>query len=329
MIFDKEMKYKVGDRLVLHSGKTVLVQKVDARHGEYHVLNADDEEDFEIIKEREVVVNLGGYDNVMEMAVNENIEEAQKEQEAEELAVAETPAADEDDDEDEEEVARLKALYNQLEEEAQKNAEKAKNIVEDATKEADLIAGVVAADEELLRAEKEVAEAEAAMAELELAMLDPELSVDEALESLDKEMAEAEEAVAVLNVEKPEEKAEEVAEEPVEVVEEKTVEEEPIIEEIILSEVGSEEPVEEKVEETVEPEPVAEAEPEVAVDPEAERIAALHELYNSIPQVKCESLPGLSLKEDKLLRYSGWKEKSYAYGKGRRKKSLMKGWKQS
>ena len=316
MIFDKEMKYKVGDRLVLHSGKTVLVQKVDARHGEYHVLNADDEEDFEIIKEREVVVNLGGYDNVMEMAVNENIEEAQKEQEAEELAVAETPAADEDDDEDEEEVARLKALYNQLEEEAQKNAEKAKNIVEDATKEADLIAGVVAADEELLRAEKEVAEAEAAMAELELAMLDPELSVDDALESLDKEMAEAEEAVAVLNAEKPEEKAEEVAEEP-------------IIEEIILSEVGSEEPVEEKVEETVEPEPVAETEPEVAVDPEAERIAALHELYNSIPQVKCESLPGLSLKEDKLLRYSGWKEKSYAYGKGRRKKSLMKGWKQS
>ena len=368
MIFDQEMKYKVGDKLVLHSGKTVLVQKVDARHGEYHVLNIDDDEDFEIVKEREVVVNLGGYDNVMEMAVNESIEEAKKEDEPAEPLAEEGLGAD-DDDEDEEEVARLKALYNQLEEDAQKNAEKAKNIVLDAEKEADLIAEVVAADEELLRAQKEMAEAEAAIAELELAMLDPNKDIDEAVASLEKEIAEAEEAVSDIN--KQEETIEEpVKEEPVEEepaaedieesvkeepVKEETVEEavreesdeeavkeepvketakdepqkepeESIIEEIILSEI-KEEPVPEKAEpvpEKAEP-AFEEAKPEEKEDP----MAALRELYNSVPQVKCEALQKMTLMDDQLLRYSGWKEKSYAYGKNRRKRTLMKGWKQS
>ncbi len=370
MIFDQEMKYKVGDKLVLHSGKTVLVQKVDARHGEYHVLNIDDDEDFEIVKEREVVVNLGGYDNVMEMAVNESIEEAKKEDEPAEPLAEEGLGAD-DDDEDEEEVARLKALYNQLEEDAQKNAEKAKNIVLDAEKEADLIAEVVAADEELLRAQKEMAEAEAAIAELELAMLDPNKDIDEAVASLEKEIAEAEEAVSDINkqeetIEEPveEEPAAEDIEEPVkeELVKEETVEEavreepdeeavkeepvketgkdepqkeseESIIEEIILSEI-KEEPVPEKadpVQEKEEPvqekaEPAfEEAKPEEKEDP----MAALRELYNSVPQVKCEALQKMTLMDDQLLRYSGWKEKSYAYGKNRRKRTLMKGWKQS
>lgn len=364
MIFDQEMKYKVGDKLVLHSGKTVLVQKVDARHGEYHVLNIDDDEDFEIVKEREVVVNLGGYDNVMEMAVNESIEEAKKEEKPAEPLAEEGLGAD-DDDEDEEEVARLKALYNQLEEDAQKNAEKAKNIVLDAEKEADLIAEVVAADEELLRAQKEMAEAEAAIAELELAMLDPNKDIDEAVASLEKEIAEAEEAVSDINkqeetIEEPV-KEEPVEEEPVEEAAkeeqlEEAVKEEPvketgkdepqkepeesIIEEIILSEIKEEpvpekaepvpekaEPVQEKegpVQEKAEP-AFEEAKPEEKEDP----MAALRELYNSVPQVKCEALQKMTLMDDQLLRYSGWKEKSYAYGKNRRKRTLMKGWKQS
>ena len=59
MLFDKVMKYKVGDRLVLNNGNTVVVEKVDAKHGEYHVINVDDEEDFSIIVERDVVVEFG------------------------------------------------------------------------------------------------------------------------------------------------------------------------------------------------------------------------------------------------------------------------------
>ena len=75
----------------------------------------------------------------------------------------------------------------------------------------------------------------------------------------------------------------------------------------------------------VEEAPVEEAKPEEKEEP----MAALRELYNSVPQVKCEALQKMTLMDDQLLRYSGWKEKSYAYGKNRRKRTLMKGWKQS
>ena len=320
MVFDKEMKFKVGDRLVIHSGKTVVVQKVDAKHGEYHVINADDDEDFEIIKEREVVVNLGGYDNVVQLAVNENIEAANEAEVEEEITetVAE-PETDDDDDEDEEEVARLKALYNQLEEDAQRNAEEAKRIVEDAEKQAGLIAEVVAADEELLRAEKEVAEAEAAIAELELAIADPDIPVEEAMASLEKEMAEAEEAVAVLGESEEETVAETEPEETVAETEEETV-----AEEKTETEVAEAEP-EVAVAEAEEPA----AEIEIIIEPEADPMQALRELYDSMPQVECVPLPTISLQDDSLLRYSGWKEKLSAYGKGRRKRGRMKAWKQS
>ena len=67
MIFDREMKYKVGDRLVLNNGDTVIVEKVDAKHGEYHVVNVEDEEDFSIILERDVMVEFGDKDEPEEV----------------------------------------------------------------------------------------------------------------------------------------------------------------------------------------------------------------------------------------------------------------------
>ncbi len=226
MLFDKVMKYKVGDRLVLNNGNTVVVEKVDAKHGEYHVINVDDEEDFSIIVERDVVVEFGK--EVFTMSAQEENKEPEAVAEVvkpETEEVVEKPGTEKFVEEDNEGAEEIEAAAEETVAEAVEEVEAAvEETVAEAVEEPETVVEETvaeAAEEVAEAAEETIEEAEAVVEEeIDETVEETETSVEEELSETAEETIEeaevvVEEAVAEA-VEEPETTVEETVAETVE-----------------------------------------------------------------------------------------------------------------